>query len=73
MASEKKNSLIVQSTIDLAHALGLVVVAEGVEDRVVWEMLADQGCDFAQGFYLSRPMPADELEGWVHNRSPRAA
>ncbi len=73
MASKKADSVIVQSTIDLAHKLGLVAVAEGVEDRAAWEMLAVQGCDFAQGFYLSRPMPAEELTRWCRERTLNAA
>jgi len=44
------------------HALGLRVVAEGVEDRATLELLAELGCDLAQGFYISRPTPADQLD-----------
>ena len=73
MATKKKDSLIVRSTIDLAHALGLVAVAEGVEEQSAWEMLAAQGCDFAQGYYLSRPMPADQFVRWYRERSRNAA
>jgi diguanylate cyclase (GGDEF)-like protein/PAS domain S-box-containing protein len=73
MASKKKDSLIVRSTIDLAHALGLVAVAEGVEEVSAWEMLTAQGCDFAQGYYLSRPVPAEEFVRWYHARSRAAA
>ena len=73
MASKKKDSLIVRSTIDLAHALGLVAVAEGVEEKSVWEMLAAQGCDFAQGYYFSRPLPADEFVRWYRERSQNVA
>jgi EAL domain-containing protein (putative c-di-GMP-specific phosphodiesterase class I) len=56
---------IVRSTITLAHELGLRVVAEGVEDAATLELLADLGCDMAQGFHLSRPVPADEFTAWV--------
>jgi diguanylate cyclase (GGDEF)-like protein/PAS domain S-box-containing protein len=73
MASKKKDSLIVRSTIDLAHALGLVAVAEGVEAKSAWEMLAAQGCDFAQGYYFSRPLPADEFVRWYRERSQNVA
>ena len=55
------DAAIVRSTIELAHNLGLQVIAEGVEDRQIWEELARLGCDFAQGYYLSRPLPADKL------------
>jgi diguanylate cyclase (GGDEF)-like protein len=56
---------IVRSTITLAHELGLRVVAEGVEDAATLELLADLGCDMAQGYHLSRPVPADEFIAWV--------
>ncbi len=61
---------IVASTIGLGHGLGLNVVTEGVEDAQTWELLRRMGCDVAQGYYLSRPLPADELERWA--RRPRA-
>ena len=52
---------VVRSVIDLAHNLGLSVVAEGVENAEVWHRLAAMGCDEAQGFFMCRPLPADEL------------
>ena len=73
MPSKKKDGLIVRSTIDLAHALGLVAVAEGVEEAAAWEMLVAQGCDLAQGFHLCRPLPAAEVVGWYQARSQKAA
>jgi EAL domain-containing protein (putative c-di-GMP-specific phosphodiesterase class I) len=51
----------VRSTIDLAHNLGLRVVAEGVENQESWRRLREQGCDLAQGYHVSRPLPGDEL------------
>ncbi len=65
MAHDDNDAVIVRSTIDLGHNLGLNVVAEGVETRSVWDQLAGLGCDLAQGFYLARPMPADQLERWL--------
>jgi diguanylate cyclase (GGDEF)-like protein/PAS domain S-box-containing protein len=59
------NEVIVRSTVDLAHNLGLRVVAEGVEDEDVLELLAGYGCDSAQGFFFSRPRSAAELEAWL--------
>jgi EAL domain-containing protein (putative c-di-GMP-specific phosphodiesterase class I) len=56
------DAAIVQSVIDLAHALGLVVVAEGVESIEQLERLRELGCDQAQGFLFSRARPADEVE-----------
>jgi diguanylate cyclase (GGDEF)-like protein len=56
---------IVRSTIDLAHNLGLSVVAEGVESAVIYGKLAQLDCDEAQGFHMSRPLPAHEFAGWA--------
>ena len=60
---------IVRSTIDLAHNLGLSAVAEGVESENVWRRLAELGCDFAQGDYVSRPVTAHALTTWVRGRT----
>ena len=57
MAVDASDAAIVRSTIDLAHNLGLKVVAEGVESEDAWRHLEALGCDFAQGYYLSRPLP----------------
>jgi EAL domain-containing protein (putative c-di-GMP-specific phosphodiesterase class I) len=65
MATDRTDAAIVRSTISLSHELGLEVVAEGVEDRATWDLLARLGCDLAQGYYLSRPLPPDELLGWM--------
>jgi diguanylate cyclase (GGDEF)-like protein len=55
------NATIVRSTIELAHKLGMQVVAEGVETAAVWERLKRLGCDLGQGYYFGRPAPAEEL------------
>jgi EAL domain-containing protein (putative c-di-GMP-specific phosphodiesterase class I) len=52
---------LVRATIDLGHALGLRIVAEGIEDSVTLELLTELGCDLGQGNFISRPMPADRL------------
>jgi diguanylate cyclase (GGDEF)-like protein len=65
MASNTSDAVIVRSTIDLGHNLGLRVVAEGVETQEAWQDLAALGCDTAQGYYLGRPMPATDLERWL--------
>ena len=59
MAEDEADEAIVRSTIELAHNLGLRVVAEGVESAAAWMRLAALGCDLAQGFHLARPLPAD--------------
>jgi diguanylate cyclase (GGDEF)-like protein len=61
MAHDASDAAIVHSTIGLAHNLGLRVVAEGVENQESWRVLRDQGCDLAQGFHVSRPLPGPEL------------
>jgi diguanylate cyclase (GGDEF)-like protein len=65
MVSDENDAAIVRSTIDLARNLGLDVVAEGVEDEAIWQTLAELGCDFAQGHYLSKALPAAELVAWL--------
>ncbi len=58
---DKDDQVIVRSTIELAHNLGLTVVAEGVEDVAALDIVSKYGCDRAQGYFLGRPCPADEL------------
>jgi len=65
MATDETDEAIVASTVALGHALGLRVVAEGIEDRATWERLTGMGCDVAQGYYMSRPLPADEVLRWA--------
>lgn len=61
VATDIDDAVIVESIISLAHHLGLQVVAEGVEDRMVMKQLLRWGCDMAQGYYISRPVPEHEL------------
>jgi EAL domain-containing protein (putative c-di-GMP-specific phosphodiesterase class I) len=72
LATVASDAVIVRSTIDLAHNLGLTVVAEGVEDDVALRMLIEYGCDSAQGYLFSRPCPAAELTEWL-TESPAGA
>jgi EAL domain-containing protein (putative c-di-GMP-specific phosphodiesterase class I) len=65
MTTDPDDAAIVRSTIELAHSLGLGMVAEGVEDRETWEALAAMGCELAQGNYLAPPMPAEEASRWL--------
>jgi diguanylate cyclase (GGDEF)-like protein/PAS domain S-box-containing protein len=65
METRENDAVIVRSTIDLARNLGLQVVAEGVETERAWETLNTLGCTQAQGYYLSRPLPADQLAAWI--------
>jgi diguanylate cyclase (GGDEF)-like protein/PAS domain S-box-containing protein len=63
LAAVGDDAIIVRSTIDLAHGLGLTVVAEGVEDERVAKMLSEYGCDEAQGYHFGRPVAADAFSG----------
>lgn len=64
MAVEKDDAMIVRSTIDLAHNLGLKVVAEGVETQGIYDRLIALGCDAAQGYHISRPLSPADFVGW---------
>jgi len=64
METDEDDAKIVRSTIELAHNLGLSVVAEGVENEAVWNMLRDLKCDQAQGYHMGKPMPADTFSSW---------
>jgi diguanylate cyclase (GGDEF)-like protein len=64
MVHDENLAVIVHSTINLAHNLGMRVVAEGVEDQETLDLLELLGCDRAQGFFISRPMPAAALADW---------
>ncbi|HEY0699339.1 MAG TPA: bifunctional diguanylate cyclase/phosphodiesterase [Micromonospora sp.] len=70
MAVDADDAAIVHSMIELAGALGLRVVAEGVEDERTWRMLHAAGCDVAQGWFYARPMPAAELADWLARYRP---
>ena len=65
METDENDATIVRSAIDLAKNLGLIVVAEGVENEATWARLSALGCDMAQGYYLSRPLPPDQLDVWL--------
>jgi diguanylate cyclase (GGDEF)-like protein len=65
MTMNSNDAVIVRSTIELGHNLGLRLVAEGVEDAETWTMLSALGCDVIQGYHLSRPLPEQEIEAWI--------
>jgi EAL domain-containing protein (putative c-di-GMP-specific phosphodiesterase class I) len=64
MGSDSRNAIVVRSTIELAHNLGLRTVAEGIEDSFTFERLRALGCELAQGFHMSKPLPASSLLNW---------
>ncbi len=65
MEENENDAVIVRSIIDLAHNLGLKVVAEGVETKDAWDTLTILGCDQSQGYFMSRPLPEDTLIQWL--------
>jgi diguanylate cyclase (GGDEF)-like protein/PAS domain S-box-containing protein len=69
MHENEDDAVIVRSTVDLGRNLGLQVVAEGVETERHWAELQALGCELAQGYFLSRPVPPDELAAWVLERA----
>ena len=64
MAISADSEVIVRSTIELGHNLGLKVMAEGVESHDIWDRLLDLGCDAAQGYLISKPIPVGQLQAW---------
>jgi EAL domain-containing protein (putative c-di-GMP-specific phosphodiesterase class I) len=69
MTTVDDDAAIVRTVIDLAHNLRKQVCAEGVENQETWHRLADLGCDLVQGYYISRPIPADEFMQWLVDTS----
>ena len=67
METDRDDAIIVRSTIDLAHNLGLAVIAEGVENESTLNMLREMGCDLAQGYCISRPLPVDDFNRYLQN------
>jgi EAL domain-containing protein (putative c-di-GMP-specific phosphodiesterase class I) len=62
VVDDRRDRLVVKSAIDLAHSLGMAVVAEGVEEEAVRRALTRLDCDMLQGFLVAKPMPAEELQ-----------
>ncbi|ANG65157.1 hypothetical protein A8C75_08070 [Marinobacterium aestuarii] len=62
---------IVKAAVDMAHNLGMQVVAEGVETKTAYALLSDFGCDIAQGYFIARPMPADQFNSWYQDNNGR--
>ncbi|TVL94265.1 bifunctional diguanylate cyclase/phosphodiesterase [Streptomyces sp. SAJ15] len=72
LAVDTEDAEIVRCTVDLAHSLGLLVVAEGVEDDETWERLRDLGCDAVQGWLVAAAMPPEETTAWLRARGEGA-
>jgi len=71
MSHNSNDAVIVRSTIELGHNLGLRMVAEGVEDAETWRLLRGLGCDVIQGYHLSRPLPPEQITSWLSERNLR--
>jgi EAL domain-containing protein (putative c-di-GMP-specific phosphodiesterase class I) len=69
MSNSEEDANIVRSTIQLGHSLKLQVVAEGIETQEHLEELTGFGCDIAQGYHLSRPVPPDQITAWIHTNA----
>ncbi len=67
LTKNENDAIIIRSTIQLAHNMGLKTVAEGVEDKATMEMLKILNCDIAQGYYMSQPLPETKLKQWLYN------
>jgi len=65
LADNRLDEVIVKNTVELAHELGLSVVAEGIEDQGAYNVLRSLGCEYAQGFFMAKPMPAEAFEAWI--------
>lgn len=65
MAKNSDDQLLVKTTLSMGHNLSLMVVAEGIEDEATLDMLKEMGCDFAQGYHIAKPMPADAFVDWL--------
>jgi EAL domain-containing protein (putative c-di-GMP-specific phosphodiesterase class I) len=65
MGVNTNDIMIVNTAIDLGHNLGLSVVAEGVENKDTYDRLTNLGCNVAQGYFMSRPLPAAQLKSWL--------
>ncbi|WP_404369458.1 EAL domain-containing protein [Marinobacter sp.] len=66
---EKDDAALVKAIVNMAHSLGLAVIAEGVEEESQTHFLMENGCDFAQGYFYSRPAPESEFEAWLRSNS----
>jgi diguanylate cyclase (GGDEF)-like protein len=71
MHEDEQNAAIVRTTIELAHNMGLEVVAEGVEDEDTLRQLSEAGCEQAQGYFMSKPISPDELMQWCRDYKPK--
>ncbi len=72
ISDKELSKIIVETTINMCHSLGYKVVAEGVEDEEILQLLSSMGCDIAQGFHISRPMSFKALKHWLEKRQSKS-
>src|SRR5690554_46064 len=65
----RESRLVIQAIIDLAHSLDMKVIAEGIEDQTTLQFLQQLGCDKAQGYFIGKPIPADQMDAWLAQRT----
>ena len=68
-AKHQSSRIVLESSLEMAKKLGIAAVAEGVETQVDWDLLVGFGCDLAQGYFVAKPMEAEALLGWAHQRA----
>lgn len=73
MAQQQDDQVIVTTTLQMGHNLGLRVVAEGIEDETTLNFLRDAGCDLAQGYYIAKPMPFGDFVDWLNKKNPASS
>ena len=71
-ADQEPSRAMLESSLEMAGKLRIAAVAEGVESREEWELLRDLGCDFAQGYYVAKPMESGAFLGWLGARTASA-
>ena len=71
MDRDRDCRMIVETSIRLAHSLDMFVIAEGIETEGIWNNLRDLGCDIGQGYWIGKPMPAEQLKTWAASWSAR--
>lgn len=67
--NSRESRLVIKAIIDLAHSLGMMVIAEGIEDNETLQFLQQLGCDKAQGFFIGRPLHDHQIAGWLEQRA----
>jgi len=73
MVEDEEDRVIVEATIKLAHTLGIEVVAEGVESSDIHTLLIQMGCDYVQGYYISKPINQEFIPSWMTDTNTKVS